>query len=628
MATLKDGRFMFIHADRRNLLLERQVRAVAASPSSTATSTTAAEKSGASAAPSPTSSLAYQLVYGGVVHAFALNAAQSRIAMVCPRGSEAATSAAARHLRDGGPNTVLRLFSFSRGEVGELIDELVTAEACDVVWVGHRHLALEVHRSCEGAGGEAAASSPSTYPSSAPTTATVLIEVSKTPERLKRVRHDHAAASPVSAPGSVLCDVHVGKQSLRFWDLQKGKVTRECALPNRRCRHGKTRTAAATCSDGPFVFVVNDDWTVHGFHVKRRTVRELKPMLSQFESQSVNIANNRGGNAKVGAANSEGQEAAEVGEGEEPPTPPQPAKTSVLARELARPRLFARAVSDTQVLLALQGSSTILQCACGSKGSHDVEWSVVAKMRLPRRLQASCEVVGLSTRGCLVRQYEVAEGGSKKCTAAAPSGAWTGASGNSHKTAAYVVVPLDMKATGKAPVEMAAAPPTVAALYGSAGASESSAAAAKADAATGSNREAAATPELASETSRMEGKRKRKKTSAPSAAAAASPVATCTRAHGTDSGEARRGDCGSAGGPLQRAVRRLLVHAGIGDKDQLLGAFAKDAATDEADPAAVAATAPQVRRGEWYSTDVLMTAGGLVVGAALGALVMRRLSLL
>ncbi|TPP53678.1 hypothetical protein CGC21_37645 [Leishmania donovani] len=594
MATLKDGRFLFIHADRHNLLLEQPVKAVAVSPSSNTTATAAAAKGGAAAASLPASSATFQLLYGGVVHAFALNATQSHIAMVCPAGSAAAASAAAGHLRGDGPSTVLRLFSFTRGEVGELIDELVTAEACGVVWVGNRHLALDVRRSSECVHSEAPPSSSSSSLSSAPATSTILIEVTKTPEKLKYVRQDQAAASPVSVLGSVLCEIRVVKQSLRFWDLQREKVMHECVLPNRRLRQGKTRVAAAACSDGPFVLVVNDDWTVHGFHVSRRSVRELKPMLSQFESQSVNVTNNRGGNAKVSEANSEGQEVAVAGEGEEPPMSPQPAKSSALSHKLARPRLFARAISDTQVLLALQGSSTILQCACEPKGSRDEEWTVVAKMRLPRRLQATCEVVGLSPRRCLVRQYELAERSAQSSTAAAPSDTRTGASANGQKTVAYFVVPLEMKATGKASVEVAVGPPAVTAVHGSSVTTESSAAAPRESTASAKNVETSATSEVASETSRSEGKRKRKKKSAAAvngdaSASATSPAATSTSTGGTANEQGDGSDHGNADSPLQCAVRRLLVHTGIAGKGH---------------------------------------AGGVLVGVVLGVVLMRRFSLL
>ncbi|CAG9580771.1 conserved hypothetical protein [Leishmania major strain Friedlin] len=556
--------------------------------------------------------------------------------MVCPAGSAAAASAAAGHLRGDGPSTVLRLFSFTRGEVGELIDELVTAEACGVVWVGNRHLALDVRRSSECVHSEAATSSLSSSLLSAPATSTILIEVTKTPEKLKYVRQNQGAASPVSVLGSVLCEIRVVKQSLCFWDLQREKVMHECVLPNRRLRQGKTRVAAAACCDGPFVFVVNNDWTVHGFHVSRRSVRELKPMLSQFESQSVNVANNRGGNAKASEENSEGQEVARAGEGEEPPMSPQPAKSSALAHKLARPRLFARAISDTQVLLALQGSSTILQCACEPKGSRDEEWTVVAKMRLPRRLQAMCEVVGLSPRGCLVRQYELAEGSAPSSTAAAPSDKRTGASANSQKTVAYFVVPLEMKATGKTSVEVAVGPPAVTAVHGRSGATESSAAAPRASTAAAKNAGTAAASEVASEASRTEGKRKRKKSAAPAAAAvngdasasATSPAATSASAGGTANEQGGGSDQGSASSPLQRAVRRLLVHAGIAGKDEFYGTFAKDSAKNVADAAAAAAASPPERGREWYSADVLMSAGGVLVGVVLGVVLMRRFSLL
>ncbi|CAJ1035304.1 hypothetical protein Q4I32_007068 [Leishmania shawi] len=625
MTTLKDGRFMFIHADRHNLLLEQSVKAAAVSPSST-TATTAAAKEGVAAALSLASST-FQLLYGGVVHAFALNATQSHIALVCPAGSAAATSAAAGHLRGDGPSTVLRLFSFSCGEVGELIDELVTAEACDVVWVGSRHLALEVRRFSRGGDGEVAVPSLSTSPLSAPVASTILIEVTKAPEKLRWVRQDEAAASPVSAPGSVLCDIHVGKQSLRFWDLQKGKVMQECGLPNRRSRHGKTRMATATCSDGSFVFVVNDDWTVHGFHVGKRTVRELKPMLSQFESQSVNLANNRGGCAKLSEENNDGHGVTGAGKEAESSMPRPPSKISTPPHKLACPRLFARAINDTQVLLALQGSSTILQCACESKTSRSDEWTVVAKMRLPRRLQATCEVVGLSTRGCLVRQFELTEGSVQTSTAAAPSGAQTGASVNGQNTVAYFVVPLEMKATGKASV-------AVAVTCGNAGTTERSAATPKTDTVGEESERTSVAPSVPSETSWAEGKRKRKKKSIAVAANSDAPASATSpeapSASASDTGNAESGSSGrcNAEHPLQRAVLRLLVHAGISGKDQFTGAFAKDTASDGVDTAGAAAAAPAACGHKWHSTDTFVTAGGVVIGVVLGLLVMRHFALL
>ncbi|GET91944.1 hypothetical protein, conserved [Leishmania tarentolae] len=633
MTTLKDGRFLFIHADRHNLLLEQSAKVASVSPSSTTTVT-------ATATSLPASSPTFQLVYGGVVHAFALNAAQSHIAMICPSGSAAATSAAAGHLRGDGPSTVLRLFSFSSGEVGALIDELVTTEACGVVWVGNRHLALDVRLFTERVHREAAASSPSSMPSD-PVTSTILIEVTKTPEKLKYMRQDHATASPVSVLGSFLCEIRVAKQSLRFWDLRKEKVTHECVLPNRRHRQGKTRVAAAACSDGPFVFVVNDDWTVHGFYVRNNSVRELKPMLSQFESQLLNVANSYLRNAKVKEMNNEGQGVAEGGEGGEPLMQAQPIKSSALAHKLARPRLFACAISDKQVLLALQGSSTVLQCACQSKGSHDDEWVVVAKMHLTRRLHAMCEVVGLSPRGCLVRQYELTDSSGPTSTADVQSHAWMRAPANGQKTVAYFVVPLEMKATGKASVGKVVPLPPVIAACGSSDTTEGSAVAPRANTAGGKNGETAVTSAVASEASRTEGKRKRKKkSSAPADAAvngdasahpsasATSPAATSTSVSGTGNAQGGGRDHGSAGSPLQGAVRRLLVHAGIAGKDQFHDAFAKDDARYVVDVAAADVPAAPERGREWYSTDMLMSAGGVVVGVVLGVVLMRRLGLL
>ncbi|KAG5495161.1 hypothetical protein JKF63_02215 [Porcisia hertigi] len=640
MATLRDGRFVFIHACRQNLLVEQAVKAAAVSPSSTSTVKTAATKGSAAAASSPPYSSTFQVLYGGVVHAFALNAAQSHLALVCPAGSAAAMSPESIHLGVDAVKTVLRLFSFSCGEVGELIDELVTEEACDVVWVGNRYLALDVRRSSKGIDVEATAASRLSSTSSTPSTSIILIEVTRTPEKLKFVRQDEGVVSPVSAPGSSLCDIHVGRQSLRFWNLKKGKVTWECTLPNRR-RRRKIRTAAATCSAGPFVFVVNNDWTVHGFHVDRHAVRELQPMLSQFESLSVNIAKNRSDKMKMGEANSDGKVVVD-GEVEDSSIPPHSANISPPTHGPARPRLFAYAISDTQVLLALQGSPTIIQCACEAKGASNVEWVVVAKMRLPPRLHPTCEVVGISARGCLVRQYGVEEGaGQASPPASALADARTGAPANVLKTVTYFVVPLEMKATGKAPVEAAVLPPMVSAVSDCTGAKKSSVATLNADRACEKSGVMGAAPEGSSVASRKEGKRKRKKKSSganvDTPLPTSLPAATPKSLSGVGNNEANINGHRSAVGPLQCAVARLLVHIGISDKGELLGASpsgdatrATDSTTDAAPLPATGsvAAAPSANGCGWNSVDVLITVGGAVVGVVLGTLVLRRFSLL
>ncbi|KAK7202037.1 hypothetical protein NESM_000272200 [Novymonas esmeraldas] len=622
MATLRDGRFIFIHADRRNLMLEHAV--------TTALTSHAAADDGAIAAAS-SNEAAFQLIYGGAVHAVALNAAQSLIALVCPFGSAAASSTAATPTRSDGPTSVLRLFSFARGEVGQLLDELVTAEACDLVWIGNRHLALDVRGASDGAGTSLSRPRHAQPAAGATAPSVILVEVSAAPERLRWVRQERMASSPVCAADAVLCDIRVDKQCLRFWDLQKGKVARECVLPNRRCRQGKSRTVLAACSEGPFVFVVNDDWTLHGFHVGRRAVREMKPMLSQFESQSVNAAlhssGGGGGGARVTESADEADAAASV-TGAPPPASLSSTRAAVVAHPTARPRLFARAVGDTQVLVALQGSPVVLQCACDVSGRRDdtAEWSVVAKMRLPRRMYTTSEVVGLSTRGCLLRHYESAEEGAPPSSTRA-------------RTVAYSVLPLEMRATGKGaaealPVASATEPKTSAP-----------------SAALQQERTASTPLNQAPET---ESKRQRKKRAAAAAAAAAAagaagsgvdappsrtataPAATSGSTGCVESEPAAGAGRGSAQSSLQRAVGRLLVHAGVSSKSNFPTAFARDEAcaapapeaSGTGDAAPPAADAPAADAGGWCMSDAWMTAGGVVVGVVLGVLVMRRYALI
>ncbi|KPA81140.1 hypothetical protein ABB37_04484 [Leptomonas pyrrhocoris] len=610
MATLKDGRFVFIHADSHHLLLERP-SAISDDAATRATSSTP---------------LATQLLYGGVVYAFALNKAQTRIAMVCPSVS-AAASATPNPERLDAPQAVLRLFSFSNGEVGELLTELITAMAQRVAWVGDRYLALDVPPDKDRSTPFTSPANSKTTPSN--TSSTILVEVGKAPVRLRVIREDTTSASPAAGPGFILCDICTTRRSLRLWDLQRNKMMSECQLPNRRCRHGKARVAVATSSDGPFVFVVNDDWTVHGFYVGRSgTVHTPRPVLTQFESQTVNRALQ--GNTSAAAINKvegRGDEGADRSEREEENVPDRtgrsPRSSSTHGVALPAPKLHTRMLSETQVLLALTGSSTVLQCTYNPKGK-DEELKVVAKMRLTRRFHATAEVVGLSKKACLVCQRDAAANNDDDDDEPAKS------------VCTYFALPLEMKPTGQAAAEA-----VVAVTESTEEGTESGGVGCSGGVAVGEGSAAAATTE-------QKRKRKRNKKAAaasdaesdgaatlpPSTAAAA---AANEAAAGASSPPAGRG---GTGGPTQRAVERLLVHAGISEKIQLPNAFTRDGGssgaregrstpavpTDAANGGGTNSPSPNNKKR--LSTDALYTAGGVVVGAVVMMCVMRKLALL
>lgn len=587
MATLKDGRFIFIHADRQHLLIEQS-------------STAAAAAAGApTAAGVPVTPVSTHLLYGGVVHAFALNAAQTRIAMICPAYSAAAATAVVAH--NGHPDdaadaqAVLRLFSFAGGEVGELIDELVTVAAQSVVWVADRYLALSRHANAAAAPSHSD-SNTTTSSSASPAAATVLVEVIKSSQRLRLLREDKTSIAPTAGPGSLLCDVAAARQSVRLSDLQRSKTMTEAVLPNRKCRHGKARVAASSCSDGPFLFVANDDWTVHGFYVGRGgSLHAPRPMLTQFESQSAS------------------QSAAKTGEEEkeeESQAVPRPAAVPF-------PRLHVRMLSDTQVLLGLTGSPTILQCAYDPT-SKEEGWVLAAKMRLPRRLHATAQLVGLSKNRCLVCQR-------------APLEAEDGEEGQEQRrSCTYLSLPLEMRSTGKNTVQADTQAPEATAL---------TAAAAEAEGEKGEN--AAAAAAAASNGTTAEGKKKRKKKAKAAASSdgeggtANPPSAAASEAGGGNGGGGGNATAGGSG-PTQRAVQRLLVHAGISGKDQVPNAFVREErAETSAAPsgegtaaAAGAAAAARVPAGgkSRVSMETMVNVGCAVLGVAIGVTIMRKLS--
>jgi hypothetical protein len=609
MTTLKDGRFVFIHAERHHLLIEQQVGNGNGG---------AATKNTAVSSPLPT-----QLLYGGTVYAFALNAAQTRIALACPTAS-AAVSTVQDPEHHSVSHSVLRLFSFTNNEVGELLGEFMTAVPQRIIWVSERYIALNVitlHD--EGSRGAVIAAPRVTNGRAGQAfSSIILLEVTKSPVKIKLVREDKTSAAPAAGPGSVLCDLCPGKQTLRLWDLQRSKMTGECPLPNRKCRHGKARTATTTASEGPFVLVANDDWTVHVFYVgKGGAVHTPKPMLTQFESQSTRRVTQESAAPDIGADGQGQGEQGEMGEAgvkihDDAANTDQPSHLSSVAHSsaLPAPQLHVRLLSDTQVLVALTGSPVVLQCVYDPKTKAE-ELTVVAKMRLPRRLWATAEVVALSRTKCLVRERVVTEGEA------------TEEAGQS--TSTYIALPLELKATGKGTVETPVAAEragdkcgtAVIDIVSSGGAEMQSAAAA-----------------AAGEKKRK--KKKRKTTAAadvaveenvPKLPGAPSGAATGT----TSSSSSPAGGRSRAGGATQRAVERLLVYVGISGKDQLPNAFAKDDGKGSRTPAAavtVAAKAdgtnPPLRKEGWLSTDALVTMGGVVVGLVVGVCVMRRLSLL
>lgn len=107
MTSFKDGRFAFLDADQR-LRVESECR-----------------------------SNNYSLFYGGEVHAFAINEAQSMIALACP--SDAATGLGPSE----GANKercCIRLFRIAEDALGDLLAELNVPTANQLLWVGERFL--------------------------------------------------------------------------------------------------------------------------------------------------------------------------------------------------------------------------------------------------------------------------------------------------------------------------------------------------------------------------------------------------------------------------------------------------------------------------------------------------------
>lgn len=66
---------------------------------------------------------------------------------------------------------------------------------------------------------------------------------------------------------------------LVFWWLDPDKIDDNYILPHRRTKRNNIRHVIGTCFSGNFVFVANNDASLHGIYITRGSVRRLKPLL-------------------------------------------------------------------------------------------------------------------------------------------------------------------------------------------------------------------------------------------------------------------------------------------------------------------------------------------------------------
>lgn len=70
--------------------------------------------------------------------------------------------------------------------------------------------------------------------------------------------------------------------TVHFYDTQKEKVVESYCVPNRRGRQNVLRTVCSSTADKNFVFIGNDDATLHSVYVTKGSVRKLTPMQLEF----------------------------------------------------------------------------------------------------------------------------------------------------------------------------------------------------------------------------------------------------------------------------------------------------------------------------------------------------------
>lgn len=433
------------------------------------------------------SNASFSLLYGGVVDAFAFNPSQSMIAMVCPFS----TAVSDTQQLDGPLVAVLRLYRFVKGDILDMLSEMALPYTADeIVWIDDSFLALSIPAEklewiSEVETQEDEEEAPMTGSGKGGrrrNPGTVLVQCSKPHHRLSIIPPQNATAPHgCTGQGSIrdgafpvavdqqLGMLDVASQTLFLWDVQSTKRAGKFEFQQQPSRRGRgrrrgkadpsvtrsVRSIAGTSSSDAFVILVNNDWTMYGLSVSRRSVQKFDNIISQFGSRP-GFALTRGADNSTAAAGAVAEEAgvAEATVKDDPPKrdtlatcddrnadgspeyavtgdAPPPRDTPAASCIAPSPvRLLTQAMSPTRVLVSIIGSHEVLLLeSCLKERVLRAE----AKMRLDKK--AGEEVVALSKSRCLIRR----------------AGATVGASGGAaavEKRPVYEAVILDLKKLG------------------------------------------------------------------------------------------------------------------------------------------------------------------------------------
>lgn len=223
MAVLADGRFLFI-GENHQLYLETRDEG------------------------------SFSLLFGGAIVSFAYNESLGIIALVCPKDLTFGVGTSQQQV-----DTTVRLYTLASDELQDLVAELETPPATQVLWVEDRFVVA-----------------------SNPDGVTSIMEFTG---KALRLYVQDSGVFPFAALHS-LGLVGRGDQRVTLWDLTKNKAVDAVSLPNRVGKRGFKRSVAATSCTGSFVWVINSDATAHGLYVAKGTVRLVSPLISDFCSAS------------------------------------------------------------------------------------------------------------------------------------------------------------------------------------------------------------------------------------------------------------------------------------------------------------------------------------------------------
>lgn len=165
--------------------------------------------------------------------------------------------------------------------------------------------------------------------------------------------NDSPALSAMEQNGSIpfstlhyLGVLEAENHTVHFYDTQKQKVVESYAVPNRRGRQNVLRTVCSSAADKNFVFIGNDDATLHSVYVTKGSVRKLTPMQLEFAPSRQRHSNN---GQTPNSGNTNNTETGSVNE-EDIALPAETANSGPAANP---PRVICTALSSGQVLVGL-----------------------------------------------------------------------------------------------------------------------------------------------------------------------------------------------------------------------------------------------------------------------------------